>query len=110
MADREYIKKVRRGEINLLRDGEYWSPEEKQQLYDAFLDGAELTELAIEYQRSERALVQQLSLMRSFAESSKHRHGSEHKSFCKCYTCKLYQTPQCTNCAKNTVTKEDKNV
>lgn len=96
--DVEYLKKIRDGEIELARDGEKWTTTEKKLLIDAFAEGKGISAIALDLERSERAVVQQLTLMNCYFESSKKRSGSPHAKVCKCYSCALQGTKECKKC------------
>lgn len=49
----ECVKNLRNRNSRLEREGDYWSPEEKERLMEMFYEGIGLSEIAIRLQRTE---------------------------------------------------------
>lgn len=60
----ELLIALRNGVIPSERSGEYWEEDEKAKLRQMFWKGKGISEMAVDLQRSENAVVQQLLLMR----------------------------------------------
>lgn len=83
------------------RSGDYWSPEEQEKLKRCFLeDGAGLSEMALEFERTEIAIYQQLDkagLLAQQCKSRNRRPKNSEKPRCSCPTCTV---TSCQNCGK----------
>lgn len=60
----ELLIALRNGIIPSERSGEYWEEDEKRTLKEMFWNGTGISEIAVDLQRSENAVIQQLLLMR----------------------------------------------
>lgn len=64
---------------------DFWSDEKRQQLQDMFYDGIGISEMAVFFERSEIAIVNQLNSMKLF---QKMRNTKKAEAKCKCEKCK----------------------
>ena len=74
------------------RHREYWSEDEKNRLLQMFYDGIGITEMALELQRSEMAIVNQINALNLFKRC---RAPKRQKKECLCPQCAHYA--ECTN-------------
>lgn len=93
---KEEIVSLRKGEKRPERSGEYWSKEERQALIRDFIDGEGISEMAVKYQRTEPAVMQELKNADMFENQSRYRrknrtHGAV--AGCHCPTCTLNACP-----------------
>ncbi len=89
------IRKLR--EQNIDRQGEYWSEEERNMLEKMFYECAGISEMAVFFQRSEVAIINQLNLMGMF---QKVRRPKEKEHGCRCPGCEFYG-----NCERKCICK-----
>lgn len=95
---------IRKGEQIPLREGTYWTDDERELLKQEYYSGTSYNEIGIILQRSEGAIHQQVELMGLRTKnpaSMRNRGGSAgvHKCLCKnckcdkslCPRCKVYQ-------------------
>ena len=75
----ESIKQMRLGTSQLDREREYWTLEEREQLIRMYTSLVGITEIAIQLQRRESAIIQQIVKLGLFdlAENIPHRQRSE---------------------------------
>ena len=57
------VKNMRKSAVQLERQGDYWSEEDKENLSKMFFEGVGITEMAVILQRSETAIIQQIEKM-----------------------------------------------
>ena len=74
-------------------DGQYWSEQDKKKLEDRFAEGVGITEIAMEFKRSEPAIVQMLMKGDHFRTEIKSRNRSNRGQRCLCGRC-----PDCELC------------
>ena len=72
-------------------DGQYWSEQDKKTLLDRFDEGVGITELAIDFKRSETAIMQMLNKEKRFQFEVKSRNRNSCGSQCLCSRCFYYQ-------------------
>lgn len=98
---KELNKAIRSGKLTPAHDGRYWSNDEKYQLRQLFQEGEDISEISRALQRSERAIVQQLSSLKLFESPNKRNKNRAAKCLCdKCdfsYHCRDYKS----NCKHN---------
>lgn len=95
---------MRNGEIKMLRDGEYWSEDDREVLRREYGNGTSINEIAIKLQRSESAIYQQVERLglctrNPFSARKKGKQSEAHSCLCKnckcdralCPRCKVYQ-------------------
>lgn len=91
---------MRNGEFPLLRDGEYWTDDERRRVQVLFEDGVPVNEIALELQRTERAVYQQIGSMNLYViapeKMRKHKSGSK-EPVCLCSVCSCDRSlcPRC---------------
>lgn len=56
----ETVRNIRNSSVRLERQGEYWSDEGREKLNKMFPDGTGITEMAVIFQRTESAIMQQI--------------------------------------------------
>lgn len=97
----EDIIKMRNGETALENEGKFWTKDGRRKLMDLYYEGVGISELSLLFQRSERAIVQQINRFGGYDQISKKRttYGSNDK--CHCVSCALNNTPLCRNHSKN---------
>lgn len=91
---------MRNGELPLLRDGEYWTDEEKNHVNVRFKEGVPINEIALELQRSERAVYQQINNMNLYVippEKMRKQKTGTKEPVCLCSVCTLDRSlcPRC---------------
>lgn len=81
----ELTKAVREGSVLPERAGEYWKPAEREELKQRFYQGQGITEIALQLQRSEMAVVQQLMTAGLFTSpgASRTRKGTAPRCLCE---------------------------
>lgn len=91
---------MRNGELPLLRDGEYWTDDERLRAKIMFEDGVPVNEIALELQRTERAVYQQICSMNLYVTAPekirKHKAGPK-EPVCLCSVCS-YDRSLCPRC------------
>lgn len=83
LTQRELIQAMRRKNHKLERDGDYWTEEDKETLYNMFEQGYGISEIAIALQRTEQAVIQQIEKMNLY-NRSKYIPKSKRKPLCGC--------------------------
>ena len=93
----ELLIALRNGVIPSERSGEYWEEDEKTKLRQMFWNGKGISEMAVDLQRSENAVIQQLLLMRVLTPPRKMRQSGDHRKRCpRCHTgCPCYNGGYC---------------
>ena len=103
MNDEELKSKtisMRTGVLKMKRDRDYWTDEERQILRERFEAGVGINEIAIELERSEAAVyqqVEQLSLYQRNPFASRKRKQKVKEPACLCDNCTCDRTlcPRC---------------
>lgn len=80
---------MRNKDEKLVREGEYWTDEERCHLQRLFDSGTGLTLIAMLLQRTELAVIQQAQLMDLFTPPHKKRKYGPRPPRCLCHNCKL---------------------
>lgn len=78
---------MRNGTTKMKRDGEYWTEEERKLLRERFAAGVPVNEIAIELDRSESGVYQQIQQMKLYAGTSRKRNSGAKKPVCLCSVC-----------------------
>lgn len=91
---------MRNGKIKMLRDGEYWSEDDREVLRREYGNGTSINEIAIMLQRSESAIYQQierLGLCKRNPFSARKKQGGAADCTCLCRNCKCDRSlcPRC---------------
>ena len=68
----ESVKNMRNRTVRLDREGDYWTADEKETLVRKFNEGEGITAMALELQRTESAVIQQIEAMDLFGRKKKH--------------------------------------
>lgn len=90
---------MRNRTVRLDREGDYWTDSEKEQLVNLFYEGEGITAMALELQRTEPAICQQIEKLDLYGrKEAPIRRKSEPKSpVCLCAVCNL-DPSLCPNC------------
>lgn len=83
----ESVKNMRNRTVRLDREGDYWTAEERESLAQKFHDGVGITAIALELQRTESAVIQQIEAMDLFGRKKK--TSSPRQPRCLCSVCQL---------------------
>ena len=83
----ESVKNMRNRTVRLDREGDYWTAEEKEALIQKFNEGEGITAMALELQRTESAVIQQIEAMDLFGRKKK--NSMPKQPHCLCINCKL---------------------
>ena len=87
MTSNKVIQMLRSGAIVPERYGDYWDDEDRERLKAMFLAGEGITQIAIDLQRSESSVFQQLVYLDMFADSRATRMRRKAPIGCKCSIC-----------------------
>ena len=93
MSQNDMLAALRRGDMQSERSKEYWSEEERDYIKRRYLDGVGISQIALELQRSENAVVQQLIAMRLLTPPGNHRQRSPKPQHCQCPRCREMECP-----------------
>lgn len=99
-TSKEDLIALRKGEKHPERSGEYWSKKERQALIRDFMGGEGISDMAIKYQRTEPAVVQELKNTDMFENQSRHRRKNKSHSPALCCHCPTCTIKDCPNCGK----------
>ena len=83
----ESVKNMRNRTVRLDRHGDYWTAEEKEELVRKFNEGEGITAMALEFQRTESAIIQQIEAMDLYGRKKK-KVTPKHPR-CLCTNCLL---------------------
>lgn len=103
MSDYEITEKtvaMRTGNLKMKRDGEYWTDEERETLRFRFQSGTPYNEIAIELERSETAIYQQVEQLQLYVKNTRaprKRCPTPQEPVCLCSVCTLDRS-QCPRC------------
>lgn len=97
---KEKTRLMRNGELQLSRDREYWTDDERDVLRREYVNGTSINEIALMLERSESAIYQQierLSLCVRNPFSSRKKNSVDKGQDCLCKTCKCGRAlcPRC---------------
>lgn len=91
---------MRTGNLKMKRDREYWTDEEREILKTRFLAGVPYNEIALELERSETAVQQQIEQMQIYVKPTraprKRCHAAQ-EPVCLCSVCTLDRS-HCPRC------------
>lgn len=97
---REAVQSMRNRTTRLDREGDYWNDDEKEKLRFLFNNGEGITEIAIQLQRSEPAVMQQIEKMDLYQrkEYPQRSRNTSRAPRCLCENCSLDRAfcPRCT--------------
>ena len=83
----ESVKSMRNQTVRLDREGDYWTAEEKEALVQKFNEGEGITAMALELQRTESAVIQQIEALDLFGRKKKNPVLKQ--PHCLCSSCVL---------------------
>lgn len=83
----ESVKNMRNRTVRLDREGDYWTEEERETLIQKFHEGEGITAMALELQRTESAIIQQIEALDLFGRKKKNPTSTQ--PCCLCGNCKL---------------------
>lgn len=83
----ESVKNMRNRTVRLDREGDYWTNEEKEMLVQKFSEGEGITAMALQLQRTESAVIQQIEALDLFGRKKK--SSTPKQPCCLCPNCKL---------------------
>lgn len=94
---------MRTGNLKMKNDGDYWSDDDQKTLKEMFLAGASYNEIALELERTEPAVQQQIGLLQLYVKptrSPRKRCPNPQAPMCLCSVCTLdrSQCPRCEHC------------
>lgn len=92
MSKQEQIAALRKYGVLSERNKAYWGDDERQKLEEMFCEGVDISEMALHFQRTELAILNQLISMNLY---QKRRQTSPKEPKCKCFQCDLRE-----NCEK----------
>lgn len=93
------IGRMRNNAIPIERNGDYWSKEECEKVAELFYQNYGITEIALNMQRTERAIYQQIIKQELF--EAKNRKCQERKVKCICSKCPVSNTCEHYNKEEN---------
>jgi len=83
----ESVINMRNRTVRLDREGDYWTDKEKEKLIQKFKMGEGITSMALELQRTESAIIQQIEAQDLFGRKKK--TSIPRQPYCLCDNCKL---------------------
>lgn len=83
----ESVKNMRNRTVRLDREGDFWTADEKEALVRKFNEGEGITAMALELQRTESAVIQQIEALDLFGRKKK--NPAPKLPCCLCANCKL---------------------
>lgn len=83
----ESVKNMRNRTVRLDRVGDYWTAEEKEALIQKFNEGEGITAMALQLQRTESAVIQQIEALDLFGRKKK--NPAPKRPRCLCSNCLL---------------------
>ena len=95
----EGVISMRQRTVRLDREGDYWTEAEKEKLVQRFREGEGLTAMALEFQRSEPAIIQMVERLDLYNRKSQpqRRKSLPKPPTCLCENC-LVDRACCPNC------------
>lgn len=106
---RERLKALRSGLITAKHSKDFWTADDRKYAYRKYLSGEGISEIALDLQRDEGAIVQQLTAMKLMTPPGKHRKHKPKPPRCQCpcameRKCKYYERGECKCCLNSTTT------
>lgn len=94
MSEQEYkeaVRSMRNRTTRMDREGDYWTDDEKEKLRFIFNSGEGITDIAIQLQRSEPAVMQQIEKMDLYQrkENPQRRRSGFREARCLCEACRM---------------------
>lgn len=96
----ELIRAIRDGQMMPERSGEYWGDEEKEKVVQLYHSGMGISEIALELQRSEMAVIQRLLTENLLTPPGATRRRTPKEPRCLCEDCELRKQCKKGNCLK----------
>ena len=95
----EGVISMRQRTVRLDREGDYWTEAEKEKLVQRFREGEGLTAMALEFQRSEPAIIQMVERLDLYNRKSQPRRRKPlpKPPVCLCESCRV-DPACCPNC------------
>jgi len=90
----ESVKNMRNRTVRLDREGDYWTEEERETLVQKFHEGEGITAMALQLQRTESAIIQQIEALDLFGRKKKNPVPKQPR--CLCIHCK-FDPSSCPN-------------
>lgn len=97
---RDKTAAMRAGQLKMKREGEYWTDEEREILKIRYQAGVPTNEIALELERTETAVNQQVDRMQLVVKNTRLSHRScpdRQEPRCLCSVCTLDRS-QCPRC------------
>ena len=76
------IRSLRTRTTKLQREGDYWDQEEIEKLREMFDDGVGITDIALQLQRTEPAVHQQIEKLDLYRRKDRPQRRKQHKKCC----------------------------
>lgn len=89
----QYLKDQRSGLVAPLKDGDYWSEEERKRLEYLHSCGVGISKMSLEFDRSESSVIHQLIRKKLLTNPGKNRHKRRQPD---CYCEKCPSKDECT--------------
>ena len=104
----EGVISMRQRTVRLDREGDYWTEAEKEKLVQRFREGEGLTAMALEFQRSEPAIIQMVEKLDLYNRRSQpqRRRSAPKPPVCLCESCRV-DPACCPNCKHYAATQEE---
>lgn len=96
--EQELLKAMREGLITPERSREYWGEEEAEQIVNLYTSGMGISEIALELQRSEMAVVQRLITEGLFTPPGTERKRKPKAPRCLCNSCPIREACEQEGC------------
>lgn len=91
----EAVKSMRNRTTRMEHEGDYWSPEERSQLEHLFHTGIGITAIAIQLQRTEPAVAQQIERQDLYQRRQYRQRRRSPKERCGCLCGRCGLDPEC---------------
>ena len=92
------IQAMRQRTGQMEREGMYWTDEDREKLKMLFCQNIGITDIALELQRTEVAVMQQIQLLNLY-EKIRRSPASKKQEGCLCKKCTLQSSCKSKNCA-----------
>lgn len=101
------LVKIRQCTTRLAHEGAYWEEPEKEKLSRMFYSGVGISEIAVELQRTEPAIFQQIEKMDLYQrkENPQRKKYASRQPGCLCKSCQLYPDA-CLRCMHSITSEE----
>lgn len=98
MNDQEFteaVKNMRNRTTRMEHEGDYWSEEERRRLEQLFYSGTGITEIAIQLQRTEPAVAQQIEKQDLYQRQINRQRKKGNRDHCVCLCSRCEVDPVC---------------